>query len=123
MFLEAIKLLFRTIGYYYSINPLLVVTKESAHVVRTGINIYSIFIAGKFIDGTVFVLTQWDTFSFREYIATDSFFYLLLGLILFCVARLLTGLSTYLTVILDSEFYFKEDLDILKKFLLPICKK
>ncbi len=115
MFWSSLKLLLRTIKYYYTINPLLVFIKELSHVIRTLINIYSIFVAGKFIDGTVFVLTEWEAFTFREYMITDSFFYLLVGLILFCVARLLSGLAAYLDVILDSEFYFKADLDILKK--------
>jgi ABC-type multidrug transport system fused ATPase/permease subunit len=115
MFWSAVKLLLRTIKYYLSINPLLVITKEFSHIIRTLINIYSIFVAGKFIDGTVFVLGEWDVFTFKEYMLTDSFFYLLLGLILFCIARILTGLSAYLDIILDSEFYFKADLDILGK--------
>ncbi len=115
MFWSTVKLLFRTIHYYYSINPWLAAVEELAYVFRTLINIYSIFVAGKFIDGTVTVLTEWDNFSFGEYMVTDSFFYLLVGLILFCVARILTSLTMYLEVILDSEFYFKADLDILKK--------
>ncbi len=115
MIWSRIKLLFRTIGYYYSIKPWMVVVKESAYIIRTILTIYSITVAGHFIDGTVYILNDWDSFTFREYMVTDSFFYLLLGLILFSFSMLLTKLAMYLNIILEGEFYIKSDLDILKK--------
>ncbi len=110
-----INLLLRTVGYYYSINPWMVIIKEFAHIVRTILNIYNILVVGIFIDGTVHILDSWNTFSFRDYMATDSFFYLLVGLIIFCIARLLAALSAYLEIIIEGEFYIKADLDILRK--------
>jgi ATP-binding cassette, subfamily B, bacterial NisT/SpaT len=93
----------------------MVITKELAHVIRTLMNIYSILIVGRFIDGTVHILNDWDSFTFGEYMVTDSFFYLLLGLIFFCVTRLLSSFSAYLEVILEGNFYAKADLEILRK--------
>ncbi len=115
MFLSRIGLLFRTIGYYYSINPLLFLIKEGSRIVKTVLNIYNILIVGQFIDGTVHVLNEWNEFSFNEYMATDSFFYLMVGLIIFCFASLLGKLAAYLDVILEGEFNAKADLDILRK--------
>ena len=115
MFRSRIGLLFRTIGYYYSINPLLFLIKEGSRVVKTILNIYNILIVGNFIDGTVHILNEWNEFSFEDYLVTDSFFYLMVGLILFCFASLLQKLAAYLDVILEGEFHAKADLDILRK--------
>jgi ABC-type multidrug transport system fused ATPase/permease subunit len=115
MFWSRLNLLVRTTKYYYSISPFLAVTKEVSQIASTLIGIYSIFVAGKFIDGTVSVLTDWQSFSLKDYFVTDSFHYLILGLILWCFISLFHKLVGYLTIILDSEFYLKADLDILRK--------
>lgn len=115
MFWSRTKLLFRTIAYYYSINPKIFLLKEGSRIVKTILNIYNILIVGRFIDGTVHILNEWNDFSFSEYMVTDSFFYLIVGLILFCFVSLLGKLAAYLDVILEGEFYAKADLDILRK--------
>jgi ABC-type multidrug transport system fused ATPase/permease subunit len=91
------------------------VMRELSRILSALIGIASIFVAGLFIDGTVNVLTDWETFSLREYWVTDSFFYLLVGLILFCLISILNKLAIYFSVILEGSFNFKADLDILKK--------
>lgn len=115
MFWSKIKLLFRTIAYYYSISPWKFFIKEGSRVLKTILNIYNIYIVGQFIDGTVQILDNWTTFSFSEYMITDSFFYLILGLIIFCFVSILQKLAMYFEVILEGEFHMKADLDILRK--------
>lgn len=93
----------------------MVISKESAHVISTILNIYNILVVGKFIDATVHILNDWDHFTFTDYMVTDSFFYLLLTLILFCFKTCLNITAMYFNVILEGEFYMKSDLDILNK--------
>ncbi len=103
------------VKYYYSINPLYLIISELSKISIALLHITIIFVTGLFIDGTVYILTEWNKFEIREYILTDSFHYLLIGLILWCIATLFHNLSLYYTVILEHEFQFKADLDILEK--------
>lgn len=115
MFWSRMSLFLRTVGYYYSINPKLFLIKEGSRVVKTILTIYNILVVGHFIDGTVHILNEWEYFSLSDYTVTDSFFYLMLGLILFCFISLFQKLAAYLDIILEGEFYAKADLDILRK--------
>ncbi len=115
MISSRLKLLLRMVQYYYSINPLLMVLRELSRVLSALIGIANIFVAGLFIDGTVHVLTDWEVFSLRDYWVSDSFFYLLIGLILLCLISILQKMVAYFSVILEGEFQFRADLDILRK--------
>ena len=115
MFWSRLNMLLRMVRYYYLVNPSLVILKESLKLFATILIVARIFVTGLFIDGTVEVLTHWDTFSLEEYFITDSFQYLFLGLILWCFTSIFNKLAEYFEVILDGDFYFQADLEILDK--------
>lgn len=115
MFWSRIKMLFRMVKYYYFVNPSLLILKETFKIGGAVSSLARIFVLGLFIDGTVEVLTNWNVFSLEDYFLTDSFQYLLLGLILWCFTSIFTKMAEYFEVVLDGEFYFQADLEILDK--------
>lgn len=89
--------------------------REGAFMLSTILGIYSISVAGKFLDATVDILHSSEPFSFQAYFVSDSFQYLLWGLILWCIMSMLDRLRDYLGVLLEGDFYFKADRELIEK--------
>lgn len=81
-FRDNLKLLFRTVGYVYQQNFWGSLTRDLSLFLLTFLEIYAIRVGGQFIDATAEILTEWDTFTVKEYFMSDSFFYLAIGLVI-----------------------------------------
>ena len=86
-FKTKIKTLFQVLGFVYKRYTLQAVLRDVFFVIVTASQIYSISMLGKFIDATAEILANWSSFDLSEYLATESFYYLAVVLILWMIVQ------------------------------------
>ena len=79
---EKIKTLRLTIKLFYTRYTKEVVTRDLLFIAVTVSEMIGITVAGKFLDATVQVIQDFETFDLLEYFKTDSFYYLCISLLL-----------------------------------------
>ena len=79
---EKIKTLRLTIKLFYTRYTKEVVTRDLLFIAVTVSEMIGITVAGKFLDATVQVIQDSETFDLLEYFKTDSFYYLCISLLL-----------------------------------------
>ena len=83
-----IKTLFQVLKFVYGRYTKLAIFRDLFFIVCTAAQIYSISMLGKFIDETADILLNWDSFDLGTYLATDSFYYLVIVLILWMLLQI-----------------------------------
>ena len=79
---EKIKTLGLTIKFFYTRYTKEVITRDLLFIAVTISEMVGITVAGKFLDATVKVIQDFQTFDLVEYFKTDSFYYLCISLLL-----------------------------------------
>ena len=74
--------LWNVVKFFYGRYTKNVLIRDGLFVMVTVAEMLGITVAGKFLDATVTVIRDFDGFSMDKYIATDSFYYLSLSLVL-----------------------------------------
>lgn len=105
----------RTLKFIYSKYPAVTVLRDILFVISTAAEIYGITILGKFIDETTNILLSWNSFQLKEYLSTDSFFYLLLILLLWIVTQICKRIREYLHHCINENIKKDSQEDILQK--------
>ena len=82
---EKIDTLIETVKFFYGRYTKDVLIRDILFVVVTASEMIGINVAGKFLDATVLVIREFDSFNLGQYIATDSFFYLCISLLMLFV--------------------------------------
>jgi len=100
-----ISTLKKVLFFIYKNYTIVAVFRDFLFLCSTAAEIYGITVFGKFIDATTQVLVEWKAFSLRHYLATDSFKYLALILLLWIVTQVCNQVRAYLyTVIYEKTW-------------------
>ena len=95
----------KVLSFIYKNYTIVAVFRDLLFLSSTAAEIYGITVFGKFIDATTQVLVEWKAFSLRHYLATDSFKYLALILLLWIVSQVCKQVREYLyTVIYEKTW-------------------
>ena len=81
--------------FMYGKYPISAISRDALSVGVTIAQLYSVTVAGKFLDATAEIFSNWTTFTWSEYFLTDSFYYLALTLTLWMIAQIGTQLREY----------------------------
>lgn len=84
--------LFRIVKFFYGRYPKETLLRDFLFVIVTVAEMLGITIAGKFLDATVFVIQNTGVFNFMDYLATDSFYFLSLGLVMIFLVKIGRGI-------------------------------
>ncbi|MGI5898096.1 MAG: ATP-binding cassette domain-containing protein [Candidatus Dojkabacteria bacterium] len=88
--------LWKVLSFVYSKYTYQAVSRDLLCIVAAFGEIASITFFGKFIDTTTKIFLEWESFNLTEYMKSDSFFYLLLVLLLWVVFLITTQARAYL---------------------------
>lgn len=85
---EKLLTLGRIIKFFYGRYPKEAFLRDLIFIIVITAEMLAITVAGRFLDATVSVLQGGQEFEFVNYFVTDSFYYLSLGLFLWCIANI-----------------------------------
>ncbi len=91
-----LNIFFRVVKLVYKIDPWLATIRDLSLFIAIWLTMASIKIGGQFIDSTADLLIHWETFNLKEYIFTDSFYYLSLGLGLWMIITSINNIRDYI---------------------------
>ena len=76
------KTLWQVIKFFYSRYTKDVLIRDGLFIIVTIAEMLGITVAGKFLDATVKVIKEFEGFDINQYVASDSFYYLCISLLL-----------------------------------------
>jgi ABC-type multidrug transport system fused ATPase/permease subunit len=104
-FKQKIFALKRTLKFIYSQYTGAAIGRDILFIISTATEIYGITIFGKFIDETTNIFLNWSDFDLNKYLATDSFYYLLVILILWIVVEICVQFRDYLYNVINEKVW------------------
>ena len=110
--LSALK---KTLGFIYSRYTFPAIGRDLLFLVSTGAEIYGITVLGRFIDETAKILLDWNQFDLNTYFGTDSFYYLLMLLLLWVVSQICTQGREYLYQVINESVWKDSQREMLAK--------
>ncbi|MFA5633641.1 MAG: ABC transporter ATP-binding protein [Candidatus Dojkabacteria bacterium] len=114
-FKRKILVLGKTLKFIYFKYPLPAILRDILFLILTASEIYGITVLGKFIDETTNILLNWTSFNLKDYIATDSFYYLLIILLLWIVGQICKRIREYLYHIINENVWMNSQREVLQK--------
>lgn len=113
---EKLKTLWYVISFFYGKYPKEVVLRDLLFIMVIVAEMTGITIAGKFLDATLEVIkASVGTFDIYKYIATDSFFYLCISLLLWIFVSVGNNVRTYLSNNIVDKVWKDTSLEIMGK--------
>lgn len=91
------------------------ISRDILFLIETGANMLMITVGGLFIDTTAVILTDWKVFSLKEYFVTDSFFYLIAGLLLWMFANISSKIRSNFKDKIDNIIGYKMQEELIRK--------
>ena len=107
--------MWQVIKFFYGRYTKEVLIRDVLFVVVTISEMVGITIAGKFLDATVKVIQESNGFSIDEYIATESFFFLCISLLLWIFVAIGNKVRIYLSNNIADKVWKDTNLEILEK--------
>ena len=109
------KTLGRVLKLVYKTSPLCAIIRDIVFLLNVFLEMYLIFLGGKFIDSTVQILLNYKTFDLSKYFISDSFFLLTVIVIIWLLTVAFPHVYEFLeekltrevSVIMQTEFYNK----------------
>ncbi len=95
----------KALKFIYSKYPFPAIFRDILFVLSTVAEIYEIAVLGKFIDETTNILLNWKSFDFSKYLSTDSFYYLLLILLLWIVIQICIRTREYMFQVISEKVW------------------
>jgi ATP-binding cassette subfamily B protein len=114
-FKQKIFALKRTLKFIYSQYTGAAVLRDFLFVISTAAEIYGITVFGRFIDATTEILFNWSEFDLNTYLGTDSFYYLLLILLLWIVVQICVQSRSYLFHVINENVWKDSRKKVLSK--------
>jgi ABC-type multidrug transport system fused ATPase/permease subunit len=102
-FKDKLSVLRKTLGLIYSHYTFTAIGRDLMSLLSTGAEIYGITIFGRFIDETAKILLNWNEFDLNSYFATESFYYLLMLLLLWVVLQICIQGREYLYHVINEN--------------------
>ena len=93
--LKKIATTIKVMKFMYGKYPISAISRDALSVGITIAQIYAVTISGRFLDATVEIFSTWDTFAIQDYFLTDSFYYLVITLLLWMIAQVGSQLREY----------------------------
>ncbi len=115
---EKISIFTRVVQLVYRIDPVLAFVRDILLFIVIWLTMESIKIGGQFIDSTASLLSTWNTFNITDYIYTESFYYLSLGLSIWMVITSLNAIREYVYQVVVKKLTYHmqgELLEVLSK--------
>lgn len=113
---EKMKTLWYVISFFYGKYPKEVISRDLLFIIVIVAEMTGITVAGKFLDATLEVIrASVGTFDIYQYIATDSFFYLCISLLLWIFVSVGNKVRTYLSNNIVDRVWKDTSLEILGK--------
>ncbi len=91
------------------------ISRDFLFLIETAANMLIITVGGFFIDATAEILLNWEYFNLREYFVTDSFLYLVYGLILWMFANISSKIRANFKDKIDNRLSYKMQEEVLAK--------
>lgn len=105
----------KVLGFIYGNYTIVAVFRDFLFLISTAAEIYGITVFGKFIDATTTILLEWETFDFRHYLATDSFKYLGLVLLLWIITQVCKQIREYLYTVIYEKVWSTTQSNMIEK--------
>jgi ABC-type multidrug transport system fused ATPase/permease subunit len=105
----------KTLGFIYSRYTFAALGRDLLFLISTGAEIYGITVLGKFIDETANILLDWNQFDLDSYFGTESFYYLLMLLLLWVVLQICTQGREYLFHVINENVWKDSQREMLAK--------
>ncbi len=105
----------KTLGFIYSRYTFAALGRDLLFLISTGAEIYGITVLGKFIDETANILLDWNQFDLDSYFGTESFYYLLMLLLLWVVLQICTQGRGYLFHVINENVWKDSQREMLAK--------
>jgi ABC-type multidrug transport system fused ATPase/permease subunit len=99
------KTLSQVLKFVYGRYTKWAVLRDLFFIVVTASEIYSISMVGKFIDETADILLNWEAFDIKTYLATDSFYYLVIVLLLWMLVRIGNAAREYFYYVIYEKVW------------------
>lgn len=112
---EKFSALRKTLGFIYSRYTFAAIGRDLLFILSTGAEIYGITVLGKFIDETAKILLDWGEFDLNSYFGTESFYYLLILLLLWVVTQICTQGREYLYHVINEGVWKDSQREMLGK--------
>lgn len=93
--LRKISTVIEVMKFIYGKYPVSAISRDALGIGVTIAQLVSVTMSGKFLDATAKIFDSWTSFDIKTYIATDSFYYLVLILLLWMIAQIGTQLRDY----------------------------
>lgn len=93
----------KVLAFIYSRYAKYAVSRDILSIILPVLEILSIATFGKFIDATVKIFTQWDSFNLSAYIGSESFEYLLLLLLLWICSQICSQGKLFLYTVMSEK--------------------
>ena len=93
---EKFSTLRKVLKFVYGKYTGLAVVRDILFLIATFSEIYGITVLGKFIDETTQILLNWKEFDISQYLVTESFFYLVLILVLWILVAICNNIREYI---------------------------
>jgi len=93
--LKRISTTIKVLKFIYKRYPISAISRDTLNIGLTIAEIYAVAISGKFLDATADIFLNWEVFSFQKYFITDSFYYLLIILLLWMIVEVANQLRVY----------------------------
>jgi len=93
--LKKIATTIKVIKFIYSRYPISAISRDALNIGITIAEIIAVGISGKFLDATADIFTNWTSFDLSNYFITDSFYYLIITLLLWMIVQVGTQLRNY----------------------------
>ncbi len=107
--------IFKILGLVYKEKPLAAGIRDVLFLVNTAMEMYLITVGGFFIDATGEILLQWNRFDIGEYFTTNSFYYLILGLILWMLINISSKIRSNLMDVINQKVTFAMQTGLVNK--------
>lgn len=107
--------LVKTLKFIYSQYTLPAILRDILFVISTAAEIYGITVLGRFIDATTELLLNWSEFNLNSYLSTDSFYFLLLILLLWIVVQICNQARNYFFHVINESVWEDSQNEILSK--------
>jgi ABC-type multidrug transport system fused ATPase/permease subunit len=105
----------RTLKFIYSQYTGAAIARDVLFIISTAAEIYGITVLGRFIDATTELLLNWSEFNFNSYLATDSFYFLLLILLLWIVVQICNQARHYFFHVINEKVWKDSQNEVLSK--------
>ena len=93
--LKKIATTIKVIKFIYSRYPISAISRDALNIGITIAEIVAVGVAGKFLDATADIFSNWTTFDLANYFVTDSFYYLAITLLLWMIIQVGNQLRDY----------------------------